>query len=113
MIDKLRPSFCVVALVAGAISASACVRAPGAEMARSVQKAAEGREPEKLVEIGDAYASVGDHVRASQYYSLAIEAGSNEAQILPKLLDMCVRDRQFRAALFHLENYIRRHPQDA
>jgi tetratricopeptide (TPR) repeat protein len=75
-----------------------------------LKQAQEDRQPGKLVSIGDAYASFGDSVRASQYYTLAIDAGGDERTIFPRLLDMCIRDRQFRAALFHVEDYLRRHP---
>jgi tetratricopeptide (TPR) repeat protein len=74
---------------------------------------AEERQPDKLVAIGEAYAAVGDSVRAAQYFSLAIDSNGNEQTIFPRLLEMCIRDRQFRAALFYVENYLRRHPNDA
>jgi len=91
--------------------ASGCAR-PGNALRDSVERTARERNPEKLVAIGEAFAEVGDSTRAAQYFSMAIESGGDETRIFPRLLEVCVRDRQFRAALFYSENYLRRHPAD-
>lgn len=88
-----------------------CAR-PGSALRDSVERTSRQRDPAKLVEIGEAFAEVGDSTRAAQYFSMAIESGGDETKIFPRLLEVCVRDRQYRAALFYSENYLRRHPDD-
>ena len=90
-----------------------CASRDGAALQSSVKHAREDREPRKLLAIGDAFASIGDSVRAAQYYSLAIDSGGDERAIFPRLLEVCIRDRQFRAALSYVENYLRKHPENA
>jgi tetratricopeptide (TPR) repeat protein len=75
--------------------------------------AARNRAPERLLEIGEGFAAIGDSTRAAQYFSLAIEDGGDERQIFPRLLAMLVRDRQYRAAIFRAEYYLKKHPDDA
>ena len=100
-------------LLLAAVCTFGCASRDGAAIQSSLKHAREDREPKKLLAIGDAFASVGDSVRAAQYYSLAIDSGGDESKIFPRLLEICIRDRQFRAALFYAENYLRKHPDNA
>lgn len=75
-------------------------------------QAARNQEVDRLVAIGDAYTSIGDSARAAQYYALALDRDGDRRAVFSRLLAVCVRDRQFRAALFYVENYLRRHPDD-
>jgi Tfp pilus assembly protein PilF len=92
---------------------SGCAKAPGAALRDSVKHTVEEQSPGKLLAIGQAYTDVGDSVRAVQYFSLAIDHGGDENAIFPRLMRACITGRQFRAATFYLENYLRRHPENA
>jgi len=100
-------------VVLGMVCGLGCASRDGVALQASVQHAQEEREPKKMVAIGDAYASLGDSVRAAQYYALAIDNGGDEKAIFPRLLEICIHDRQFRAALYYVENYLRKHPENS
>src|SRR6185369_4867731 len=52
-----------------------------------------------------------DYTRAEQYLNLATQSGGDASQILPRLIDVCVRDQRYRAALEYAEQHLRRHPR--
>lgn len=57
-----------------------------------------------------AYAR-SDYTRAEQYLNLAKESGRSETEITPLLIDVCVKDQRYRAALQYAQEYLRRHPR--
>jgi tetratricopeptide (TPR) repeat protein len=65
-----------------------------------------------LVERGRGFASVGDHTRAEEYLAAALDAGANPREVLPLLVDVCVRTGRYRSAIQHGENQLRKHPND-
>jgi tetratricopeptide (TPR) repeat protein len=67
----------------------------------------------RLVARGDTYAGVGDMTRAEQYYATALAAGGDHAELVRKLVRVCVSDRRYRAAIVYAEDYVRTHPDDA
>lgn len=70
------------------------------------------RTPDKLLARGKAFATLGDTTRAEEYYAAALEAGGNEKEIMTLLLEVCVRDGRYRAAIEYARPYIQRHPDD-
>ena len=65
-----------------------------------------------LVERGKAFAAVGDHTRAEEYLASGIEAGADPRDVLPLLLDVCVKTGRYRSAIQHGENHLRKFPHD-
>ncbi len=51
-------------------------------------------------------------MRAEQYAESALESGANPAEVEPLLLEVCIKDRRYRAAIDHGESYLKRNPQD-
>jgi tetratricopeptide (TPR) repeat protein len=66
---------------------------------------------QELVRLGREAARRGDSVRAEEYLNLAIEQGADRRQVMPLLLDACVRSSHLRAALNHAEPYLLDHPE--
>ena len=65
------------------------------------------------MERGKAFAFVGDYVRAEEYFAQAMEAGADPREVLPLLIDVCVKGGRYRSAIQHGENHLRKHPADA
>jgi tetratricopeptide (TPR) repeat protein len=65
-----------------------------------------------LVERGKGFAAVGDHTRAEEYLASGIEAGADPRDVLPILMDVCVKTGRYRSAIQHGENHLRKHPRD-
>lgn len=68
---------------------------------------------ERLVERGKAFAAVGDLTRAEDYLAAAIDQGASPKEILPLLMDVCVRGGRYRSAIQHAENHLRKYPHDS
>ncbi|MFO0736973.1 MAG: tetratricopeptide repeat protein [Labilithrix sp.] len=65
-----------------------------------------------LFDRGRAFAFVGDFTRAEEYLAAALDAGADPREVLPLLMDVCVRGGRYRSAIQHGENHLRRHPAD-
>jgi tetratricopeptide (TPR) repeat protein len=96
-------------LLAACVSA-ACVRTPGAEMERRVEIAERESEPQRLLARARAFAQIGDYTRAEQYIDAARLSGANPDQVLPLLLEVCIKDRRYRSAVQHTQDYLRKRP---
>jgi tetratricopeptide (TPR) repeat protein len=70
------------------------------------------RSVDKLVLRGRAFASVGDETRAEQYFSAAIDAGGNAAEILPELLRVCIASKRYRVAIEYASPWLEINPRD-
>lgn len=66
-----------------------------------------------LVEQGRAYASVGDSLRAEQYFAAALKQGAEESAVLPLLLRACVEQKNYRLAVEYAEAALAREPRNA
>jgi tetratricopeptide (TPR) repeat protein len=66
----------------------------------------------QLVEIANALAQTGDTIRAEQYYATALRQGGDRSEVLLPLLRLYVRDGQYRLAIEHAEDQLRRQPRD-
>ncbi len=89
-----------------------CTKTPSAELRDGLKVVAHERDPARLAMGGEAFASIGDFGRAAQYYSAALEQGGDEGIIVPKLIDVYVRDKQYRAACWQAKTYLQKHPQE-
>jgi tetratricopeptide (TPR) repeat protein len=97
---------CVAALSAG------CASNSGAEMRSRMEAIERARDPAEAVRKAQAFASVGDLTRSEQYLRLAISAGADEREIMPLLVQVCVRDQRYLDAVQHVESYLKHHPDD-
>ncbi len=68
-------------------------------------------EAEFLMQHARAFARRGDYTRAEQYLNLAVQSGRSEAEVTPLLIDVCIKDQRYRAALQYAQEYLRRHPR--
>jgi tetratricopeptide (TPR) repeat protein len=68
--------------------------------------------PEKLLARGRAFLSIGDHVRAEQYFASALDRHAEPRVALPLLLRACAEEKRYRAAIDYAEPQLRRHPDD-
>ena len=64
------------------------------------------------MERGKAFAAIGDHTRAEEYLASGLEEGADPRDVLPLLLDVCVKTGRYRSAIQHGENHLRKHPHD-
>jgi Tfp pilus assembly protein PilF len=103
---KLRTGLALLALVACGPPSQ------GAQVQENVRTFKAEQRADRLVAAGKAFASVGDLTRAEQYFAAAIEAGGDDAKILPMLLSVCVQDGRYRVAITYAETYVRKHPDD-
>jgi tetratricopeptide (TPR) repeat protein len=76
---------------------------------REVQKESNAKN---FYDRGRAFAFVGDFTRAEEYLSAALDAGADAREVMPLLMDVCVRGGRYRSAIQHGENHLRRHPAD-
>lgn len=93
------------------LCALGCAGAPG-ERAPARPPAPAALSNEQLLEVAALLERRGDTLRASQYLSLALDRGADEARVVPRLLRLYVRDRQYRLAIELAEHHLRRHPGD-
>jgi predicted Zn-dependent protease len=78
----------------------------------SAQAFTSERSPDKLVDRGRAYASVGDTTRAEQYLAAAIDAGVDDRAVLSLLLQVCIEDGRYRMAIEYATRQLVKHPDD-
>lgn len=100
------------ALCFAGLLALGCARGASLEATSGDPIAAEN---ERLAELfmqraRTAYARA-DYTRAEQYLSLALESGRSDAEVTPLLIDVCVKDQRYRAALQYTQEHLRRHPK--
>lgn len=67
---------------------------------------------DELLRRGIYLANQGDYVRAEQYLSAARARGTPDEQIIPTLMEVCVRSSRLSAALGYAEPYLVQHPDD-
>ena len=88
----------------------ACARTPGAEMERRLEIAQREGEPARLLGQARAFARMGDYTRAEQYIDAARLSGADPDDLLPLLLEVCIKDKRYRSAVQHSEDYLRKRP---
>ena len=67
---------------------------------------------DNLLDRGKAFAAVGDTTRAEEYLSAALDQGADAREVMPLLLEVCVRTGRYRSAIQHGEDHLRKHPDD-
>jgi len=87
-----------------------CVRQPEAEVDRRLRVVHREREPERLIARARALSQIGDFTRAEQYLQAARDGGAPEREVLPLLIQVCMQDQRYRAAVAHIEEHLRQHP---
>ena len=109
------PRFAVAALslTLGAFVLGCPANPPPKDRVQKDMAAANGEKtPDKLLARGRAFESVGDLVRAEQYYAAAIQEGADAKEVLPLLLRVCIDGRRYRVAIEYAEPYLKKHPAD-
>ncbi|HMI90383.1 MAG TPA: tetratricopeptide repeat protein [Polyangiales bacterium] len=93
-----------------ALFSVACAHTRASELEAHADMVAHALDPQLLVDKARAFAAAGDYARAEQYLTLAQEHGAAENDVLPLLLEVCVRDQRYRDAIAHVQEHLRQHP---
>jgi tetratricopeptide (TPR) repeat protein len=94
-------------------SALGCARGTSVRTSDAQAEARESqRQTEELRARAEAAYARADYTRAEQYLNLAKESGGEDAQVTPLLIDVCIKDQRYRAALQYAQDYLRRHPRE-
>jgi len=94
------------------ITAMGCAPTPAQKAQADLATIKKESDAKILFERGKAFAAVGDHTRAEEYLAASMDAGADPREVLPLLLDVCVRTGRYRSAIQHAENHLHRHPND-
>ena len=88
--------------------------APRSAVLPASAKAAQVRREtaQEMLTHARAFAASGDFTRAEQYLNLAADVGIPREDVVPLLMDVCVRDHRYRAAIQYAEQHLRDHPRD-
>lgn len=92
--------------------AAACAPTAAQKVEADMASVRKESDAKTLVERGKGFAAVGDHTRAEEYLASGIEAGADPRDVLPLLMDVCVKTGRYRSAIQHGENHLRKHPHD-
>lgn len=98
--------------LATALALVACSSTPADRTQANLQTIQTEQSPERLFERGKGFAIVGDSTRAEEYFESAIEHGADSRQVMPHLLEICIRDGRYRVAIEHAEHHLSKYPQD-
>jgi tetratricopeptide (TPR) repeat protein len=91
---------------------SACTPSPAQKAEADFASVRKEANAKTLAERGKGFAAVGDHTRAEEYLASSLEAGADPRDVLPLLMDVCVKTGRYRSAIQHGENHLRKHPGD-
>ena len=83
-----------------------------AETAQRQRDPLDSVDNNELLRRGIALANQGDYIRAEQYLTAARARGTPDEQIIPTLMEVCVRSSRLSAALGYAEPYLVQHPGD-
>ena len=108
----LRTALLAAAVIAGGVLAAGCSRTPAEKAEADLESLRSEHSKDNLADRGRAFAAVGDLTRAEEYLAAALDQGGSAKEILPLLLDVCVRGGRYRSAIQHAENHLRRNPHD-
>lgn len=109
--DAMIVDLCRV-ILATSLLTSGCASSHKPEPSVLASTVTDSRSASELVARGREAAVRGDAVRAEQYLSLAIDQGADRRQVMPLLLDACLKSSHLRAALNHAQPYLLEHPED-
>jgi tetratricopeptide (TPR) repeat protein len=102
-----------VGIVALTLGLAACAPSASQKVEADIASVQKEANAKTLLDRGRAFATVGDHTRAEEYLASALDAGADPREVLPLLMDVCVRTGRYRSAIQHGENHLRKHPYDA
>jgi len=94
------------------LGCAGCASHPGARVQGDVKVFEREQTADRLVQRGSAFADVGDTTRAQQYLEAALDNGAKEADVVPMLVSVCVRDGRYRLAVEYARRYLAREPGD-
>lgn len=97
-------------LMAG-VALSGCAT-PGKQAEQQIRELQKENDAKTLLERGRAFAFVGDQTRAEEYLAAALNAGADPRDVMPLLMEVCVKTGRFRSAIQHGETQLRQHPND-
>lgn len=80
--------------------------------ARPAVQAPREPTPLELMQRGALFAAHGDDFSAEQYFQAARAAGYPEAEVVRKLVGVCLQSGRLEHALGHARNYLEREPDD-
>lgn len=95
-----------------ALACVACGTTRSDRVKEAERTARREQSPDKLVERGKMFASVGDYTRASQYLSAALDAGATPEHVLPALMRVYIVSGRYRLAIQTGEQYLTKKPED-
>lgn len=90
----------------------ACARTAPVTTGPTATSSARTREAAELLVAARTLLRAGDYGRAEQYAEHAARIGAEQRQVIPILLESCIRDQRLRAAVEHGRNYLKRYPDD-
>ncbi len=111
--EDRRPSVALAVVAVSLATLAGCASTPAQKAEADIASVRKEADAKTLVERGKAFAAVGDHTRAEEYLASSIEAGADPREVMPILLDVCVKTGRYRSAIQHGENHLRKHPSDA
>jgi tetratricopeptide (TPR) repeat protein len=91
---------------------SACTRTAPTTAGPTATSSVRAREATELLTAARTLLKAGDYGRAEQYAEQAARIGVDQRQVIPILLESCIRDQRLRAAVEHGRNYLKRYPDD-
>ena len=98
-------------LLWGTVGLAACSASHGSASVRSADPLQDTRAAELFAE-GKQLARSGDTLRAEQYFVAAVERGYSAKEVLPFLIDVCVKSNRLDSALSHAIPVLRRDPSN-
>ncbi len=102
---------CCISLLLAAL-ALGCGTSRATKIQQVEQTVRDEQAPEKLLARGKMFASLGDHTRAEQYFTSALEGGARTEDVLPHLMRSYVVSARFRSAVDVGERYLAKSPGD-
>ncbi|MGC4067147.1 MAG: hypothetical protein QM784_21410 [Polyangiaceae bacterium] len=99
-------------VVAFCLLASGCVRQAVVADEAATRARDRERAAEEMLTSARNLLEAGDFGRAEQYAEFAARNGAKAEAVVPLVLEACIRDQRFRAAVEHGRYHLKRHPSD-
>jgi tetratricopeptide (TPR) repeat protein len=101
------------ALLLGLALGSGCAAAPPAPPTSPAALERQRVEvAHAFVERGRALGAQGDWLRAEQYFQAALAGGAPAAEVVPELVEACIRSERYRAAAQYARDALKSRPED-
>lgn len=112
LMGPARPRAAAALVLLSFASALGCAPTAAQRVEAEVAAIRKESDAKTLAERGRAFAAIGDHTRAEEYLASALDAGADPGEILPLLMEVCVKTGRYRSAIQHGEHHLRKHPND-